>query len=49
MLAHRLRRWASISPALGQRLVFAKESLRSLQSNARYYVGENGEVGPALD
>ena len=23
MLAHRLRRWANISPALGQRLVFA--------------------------
>ena len=31
MLAHRLRRWPNIEPALGQRLVFARMSVTDHQ------------------
>ena len=37
MLGHRLRRWANIKPALGQRPVFARQCVSSLSATLLLY------------
>ena len=49
MLARRLRRWPSIKPALGERLVFAElRSTQQTQSICITFVQCVEDVGPAL-
>ena len=49
MLAHRLRRWPSINPALVQRLVFAEQrSTQETQNICITFVQCVEDVGPAL-
>ena len=48
MLAHRLRRWASIKPAVDQRIMFCKIGVGVVNRSGGHLVGVPGDTTPAL-